>query len=354
MLYVLIVMLNTFLKMNLSNSKILVTSPAWVGDIVMSQVLLRLLKENNPECVIDMVTPEWATSLIACMPEVRQAFPVAFKHGQFGLKDRWQLGAKLRQEKYTQAIVLQNSWKSALLPFAANIPQRTGWLGEFRYGLLNDIRYFDKKKLPYMVQRFAVLGPANIKNKLADLPKPALQVSEVARNNVLAKFNLDTDQKILALCPGAEYGPAKRWPAEYFAQIAQAKLAEDWAVCIFGGIKDQAIALEIQQATNQACIDLTGKTTLGEAAHLLSLAQVVVTNDSGLMHVAAALHRPLIAIYGSSSPGFTPPLNDQAKILSLNLSCSPCFQRECPLQHLNCLRNLSAQQVLTAMDGLLA
>lgn len=339
---------------NTAAQKILVFSPAWVGDIVMSQVLLRLLKQQYPHCTIDIMTQQWAEPLLQRMPEVHQIHTMTFKHGELALHERWRLGVKLRREKYTHAIVLQNSWKSALPAFAARIPLRTSWLGEWRFGLLNDIRHLDKQKLPLMIQRFAMLGLPAKKELPEILPPPLLQINAELRAQTLSKFNLMADKPILALCPGAEYGSAKRWPVEHYAEIAKQKIAAGWNVWLFGGPKDQVLAAEIQCALNDAAVDLTGKTTLGEAVDLLSLARIVVSNDSGLMHVAAALHRPLIAIYGSSSPGFTPPLNEQAKILSLKLSCSPCFKRECPLQHLNCLKNLLPQQVLATMDTMLA
>ena len=157
---------------------------------------------------------------------------------------------------------------------------------------------------------------------------------------------------ILALCPGAEYGPAKRWPAEYYASVANEKISEGWTVWIFGALKDQPIAKEIQTLTHQKALDFTGKTTLGEAIDLLSLAQVIVTNDSGLMHIGAALEKPLVVIYGSSTPNFTPPLTHIKQILSLNLPCSPCFERTCPLNHLKCLKDLHPEQVLNAIHSL--
>lgn len=336
-----------------SAKSILIVSPAWVGDLIMSQVLFKLLKQQNPKTVIDVLAPAWGRSLLIRMPEVNQIYEMPFTHGQFKLRQRWQLGRSLRSSYYTQAIVLPNSWKSALIPFAAKIPIRTGWLGEFRWGILNDIRLLDKSILPLMIQRFAALGlPANVTIPL-ELPKPKLELSQEKIFSTLAKFNLNNNKSILVLCPGAEYGPAKRWPTAYYGEVAKQKISEGWQVWIMGSNKDQPLALEIQKIAANACIDLTGQTSLGEAIDLLSQAKLVITNDSGLMHVTAALQRPMIAIYGSSSPKFTPPLSDHVKILSLNLACSPCFQRECPLKHFKCLRELSPKTVLQSVDELL-
>lgn len=312
----------------------------------MSQVLLKQLKQAHPEIHIDVIAPAWASSLVERMPEVNHVHQFAIPHGQLKLKQRWTFGRSLAKENYRQAYVLPNTWKSALVPFAAKIPVRTGWLGEQRWGLLNDVRRLDKKKWPLMIERFFTLG-ATSKNCQMELPK--LAINENLLKTTLAKFNLQISKPILALCPGAEYGSAKRWPAKHYAEVARQKMAEGWDVWLFGSQKDRLIADEIQHLTQDRCVDLTGRTQLGEAVDLLSQVQGVVTNDTGLMHVAAALQRPIVAIYGSSSPQFTPPLTDKAKILSLKLACSPCFKRECPLGHLKCLNELSPDLILQAL-----
>ena len=336
----------------MSNKKILIIGPAWVGDMVMAQALFKLIKQQNPATIIDVLAPAWSRPLLARMPEVRQALVMPLGHRQLQLKLRWQLGKALRAEKYDQAIVLPNSWKSAFVPFAASIPQRTGWLGELRYGLLNDYRHLDKQQVPLMVERFLLLGLPTNSSIPANWQRPQLQLDLSVTKTTLNKFNLNTDKPVLALCPGAEFGPAKRWPTKHFAVVAQEKIAEGWQIWLFGSAKDQAVAYEIQQNTNNHCIDFTGKTSLGEAIDLISLTKVVVSNDSGLMHIAAALQRPSVVLYGSSTPYFTPPLSDRVKILSLNLACSPCFKRECPLVHLNCLQQLMPVNVLDAIDQL--
>ena len=304
--------------------KILVVGPSWVGDMVMAQTLFKLLNQQS-DVLIDVLAPEWSRPLLARAPEVRKSITMPIGHGQFNFMHRYVLGKQLQNEHYDQAIVLPNSWKSALIPFFANIPLRTGFRGEFRYGLLNDIHYLNKNQLPLMIQRFARLAfPKNIALR-TELPYPSLKIDATQVKEALQKHALQVRRPILALCPGAEYGPAKCWPSKYFADVANNKLNEGWDVWLFGSSKDVTIAREIQEATSQRCIDLTGKTSLAEAIDLLSLAKAVVTNDSGLMHIAAALAKPLIVVYGSSDPRFTPPLFDKASILSLHLPCSHCF-----------------------------
>lgn len=317
--------------------------------MVMAQSLFMVLKQQQLGCQIDVLAPAWSFPLLERMPEVTEAIEMPLTHGQFGWELRKTIGKQLQANRYDQAILLPNSWKSALIPFFANIPLRTGFLGEARWGLLNDARKLDKQALTMTVQRFVALAtPKN--QQSVEYPTPALKIKTSDQQAVIKQFKVDTEKKILALCPGAEYGPAKQWPAKHFAALAKQKIADGWAVWIFGSAKDQMVSEQIKQLAGGTCHDFSGKTSLAEAIDLMSLAEVVVSNDSGLMHVAAALDKKLVAIYGSSDPKFTPPLNTEAKILNLNLECAPCFKRECPLGHTNCLNNILPAQVLAVID----
>ncbi len=333
--------------------RILIMGPAWVGDMVMAQSLFITLKQHNPDCQIDVLAPAWTLGLLERMPEVSQALPMPLlARGQLGLMKRIRLGKGLRSHHYDQAILLPNTWKSAITPFFANIPLRTGYVGECRWGLLNDIRRLDKTVLTQTVQRFVALAARSQPTTAAPLcPEPRLTVSIENRQQALEKLNLHTNGKILALCPGAEYGEAKRWPAAHYAQVARDRLQAGWQVWLFGSAKDAPVAAEINGLSDHGCVDLCGKTGLGEAVDLLSIADAVISNDSGLMHVAAALNKKLIALYGSSDPRFTPPLNANAKIISLGLDCSPCFKRECPLGHTHCLVHITPHQVLEEISA---
>ncbi len=318
----------------------------------MAQSLYKTLKQNHPNLLIDVLAPAWTLGLVARMPEVNQTITLPLGHGQLGLRPRFDLGKSLCAKNYDQAIVLPNSWKSALVPYFANIPLRTGYVGECRWGLLNDARTLDKKKLAMTVQRFVALGQTRLTASPPPIPPPQLRVSPDQQQDVIGKFGLATTlknrQKILAVCPGAEYGEAKRWPAHHFAELAQQKINEGWQVWLFGSTKDQAVADAILQ-TAGACQNFTGQTTLAEAIDLLSLCHAVVSNDSGLMHIAAALDKYLVALYGSSDPCFTPPLSDKAHIIRLNLPCSPCFKRTCPLVHTDCLHGIKPERVLESL-----
>lgn len=333
-------------------NKILVIAPSWVGDMVMAQSLFRLIKQQNPGAIIDVLAPAWTFSLLRRMPEVHEAVEMPITHGELKLRQRYQLAKSLRARAYTQAIVLPNSFKSALIPWFASIPRRTGWLGECRYGLLNDYRKLDTKRYPLMVQQYLALGLSADAALPVDYPLPLFSISAEAQQAVLAKHKpLWRGKPVLAICAGAEFGPSKRWPEAYFAEVANKKIAEGWDVWLFGSPNDRAVTETINALTDDQCENIAGRTELAETIDLLSLVSGVVTNDSGLMHVACAMGKPVIAIYGSTSPTFTPPLAKTAQVLKLDLECQPCFKRECPLKHHRCMRDLLPVRVLTAMSG---
>jgi heptosyltransferase-2 len=321
--------------------KILVIGPSWVGDAMLMQPMLLRLKQRYPESQIDVLAPPWTAALLHALPEVHEVIINPFPHGALQLIARYQLGKKLRSAQYDQAIVLPNSLKSALIPYFARIPLRTGFVGESRYILLNDARGLSKKSLPFMVERFAQLAEDKRGKIPRPLANPKLEVSVAQRNATLHKLGLTLDKPVAIFCPGAEYGPAKRWPASYFAEIAQRLQRQGYAVWLTGSAKDKEVADKIIALGNSASLNLCGVTDLTDAIALLSCAQLVVSNDSGLMHLAAALDRPMLALFGSSSPQFTPPLSAQAHVVKLDIKCSPCFQRECPLGHFNCMKQLT-------------
>ncbi|MBV8464989.1 MAG: lipopolysaccharide heptosyltransferase II [Burkholderiales bacterium] len=328
--------------------RILIIAPAWVGDCVMAQPLYRRLKEYRPDAHITVMAPDWTLPLLDRMPEVDATLHNPFGHGALKIGKRWRLGRSLKGQ-YDQVIVLPNSYKSALVPWFARVPKRTGFVGESRYGLLNDARTLDTKALPQMVERFAVLAEPAGKRLPRPVPAPHLSIDPKSRATALQQLGLVHDKPVAAFCPGAEYGPAKRWPARHFAELAKRLLSQGYDVWLFGSNKDQSETGEIARLAGGGVVDLAGRTTLSQAIDLLSLADFVITNDSGLMHVAAALERPLVALYGSSSPEFTPPLSERAEVATLDLECSPCFERTCPLKHFDCLEKLQPDLVEAAI-----
>ncbi|ATM98895.1 ADP-heptose--LPS heptosyltransferase RfaF [Proteus cibarius] len=306
--------------------KIFVVGPSWVGDMMMSQSLYRTLKALHPAATIDVMAPAWCRPLLEKMPEVDNAIPMPLGHGALAIGERRRLGKQLKENGYTHAYVLPNSLKSALVPFFADIPKRTGWRGEMRYGLLNDLRPLNKDAFPLMVERYVALAYDKQKvQKATDLPQPLLwpklSVTENDIATTLSQFSLSTQRPAIGFCPGAEFGPAKRWPHYHYAALAQKLIEQGYQIFLFGSQKDKEAGEEIKQAltpeAREVCFNLAGETSLEQAVNLIASCKAVVSNDSGLMHVAAALARPLVALYGPSSPDFTPPLSHKARVIRL-------------------------------------
>lgn len=327
--------------------RILIVAPSWIGDTILAQPLFMRLHEKHRDLALDVLAPPWTAPLLARMPEVRKVLGNPFAHGEFNLAARWRLGRELRGERYDEAIILPNSWKSALSPFFAGIPIRTGYSGEARVGLLNRRHILDKNGLPQLAQRYAQLAeaPGAAPNAQA-LPQIHLSSSRAQQDAVRAALGLPLDATPAIFCPGAEFGPAKRWPSRHFAALARLLAADGIPVWLLGSAKDTTLGDGIAQMSQGHALNLCGRTTLEQAIDLIAGARLVVSNDSGLMHVAAALARPLYALYGSSSPIYTPPLSAHARIISLHADCSPCFKRACPLGHFKCMEELKAELVL--------
>ncbi|MGM7653471.1 ADP-heptose--LPS heptosyltransferase RfaF [Serratia marcescens] len=342
--------------------KILVIGPSWVGDMMMSQSLYRTLKAEYPSAEIDVMAPAWCRPLLARMPEVNQALAMPLGHGALGLGERRRLGRTLRANRYDRAYVLPNSFKSALVPFFADIPQRTGWRGEMRYGLLNDVRVLDKAAFPLMVQRYVALAYDKGRIQRADdLPQPLLwpqlQVSDEEIADTTAAFNLTDSRPIVGFCPGAEFGPAKRWPHYHYATLAQRLIENGYQIALFGSAKDheagEQIRAALQEDARDFCLNLAGKTQLEQAVILIAACRAVVSNDSGLMHVASALNKPLIALYGPSSPDFTPPLSDKARVIRLISGYHKVRKGDAEQGYHQSLIDIQPQQVLDALTPLL-
>lgn len=329
------------------SERVLVVAPSWIGDMMMAQPLLGLLARQG--YTVDVLALPWIKKLLARMPAVSEVIEMPIGHGQLGFMQRRQVGHSLRF-RYARSIVLPNSLKSALVPFFASIRERIGFIGEMRYGLLSDRRTVDEAAMPRLAQRYYSLGlPAGsaIPEKIAG---PGLSVSRRQQQAALQAMGLaDDDTPFVALCPGAEYGPAKRWPAGHYAGLAARALEAGLNVWLFGSDKDRAVCAEVDSGCGGRCVNLAGKTDLAQAVDLISMARAVVSNDSGMMHIAAALGLKTIALFGSTSPEYTPPLSDNAEIINLQLECSPCFERECPLGHLNCLRQISVERVAQSL-----
>ena len=331
-----------------ARSKLLVVGPAWVGDMVMAQSLYRDLVARRPDVEIHVLAPGWSLPLVGRMPEVARAIEIDVAHGELGFAKRRALGLCLRAERYDEAIVLPRSLKAALVPYFARVPVRTGFRGEWRFGLINDMRKLDPDRLHGTVLRYVALGSPDTGERPRVLP-PKLAVETAQRHALAERLGLVSDRPVVALLPGAEYGPAKRWPIESFGALAGRLVQAGAAVWVLGSAAETPLGEQIGKlAPDPNVHNLCGATTLVDAVDLLGAAAAAVSNDSGLMHIAAAVGAHVVAIYGSTSPGFTPPLTDAKTVCYLNLECSPCFERQCPLKHLNCLRGIAVDAVFEA------
>ncbi len=338
-------------------SRLLVVAPNWIGDALMAQPLLARLRERMPDLRLDVLAPGWVAPVFARMPEVSEVLSAPLRHGALQLRERWWLGRALKARGYREAIVLPNSWKSALMPFFAGIPVRSGYLGESRYGLLNRIhrRPENAHEREPMTLHYARLSapPGTVLD--AFLPEPRLRADPATARTTAARFGF-APRSNAVLCPGAEYGPAKRWPAERYGALAAALGARGFRTWLLGSAADAAVCEEVLHAAGAAArgavVSLAGRTTLDEAIDLIASADLVVSNDSGLMHVAAALGVPQVALFGSSSPAHTPPLSTQARVIWLGIECSPCFARVCPLGHFRCMREITLERALEEIERL--
>ena len=342
----------------------LVVGPAWIGDMVMAHCLVQLIHTSAPYEPLVMLAPPATAAVAGRMAEISEVRTLETAHGEFGLGKRFRLGRALALEKFERSFVLPNSWKSALVPFFAGIPKRTGWLGEARYGLLNDTAAVPAERLPLMIERF--MGLLNLDDPLVrPYPQPTLVVDVQQQEALKASHQLKDGA--VALCPGAEFGQAKRWPAEHFIDVATQVVKQERQVWLLGGPADRAVCEQIAAEVPDAdrwLRNLAGETSLTQVIDILATASAVVCNDSGLMHVACAVGTPVIALYGSTSPGFTPPLHPDAQALTLvdldgganKLDCQPCFERLCRYGHGDCLGLLTPRFVVQRLEqlGLLA
>lgn len=333
-------------------AKKLIMGPSWIGDMIMAQSLYKLLVSRNSEIEIHVVAPPWSISVLERMPEVAKAFELPVVHGELGLSKRWALGRSLRREGYQQAIVLPRSLKPSLIPFFASIPIRTGFSYKWRdrIGLINDRRLRDPVYLHQTVKKYVFLGLDPEEGQLPSIPNPQLDVDGSNLRAIIERLGLNLEMETVALMPGAEHGMAKRWPGEHYAELASRLAGVGLQVWILGSEKERGLGDVVSRSANHPNVkNLCGKTSLTDAIDLLSVVRVAVTNDSGLMHVAAAVKTHVVGIYGSSSPDFTPPLTDKKDVFHLGLECSPCYSMECPLSHFRCMKEILVDEIFSSV-----
>ncbi len=334
-----------------AEAPILIIPYMWIGDFVRCHSVVRVIKARAPDRPVDFLTSATAAPLLDYMPGVRQGIVCDLPRNRLAFADHRALAERLRREGYGQALVMSRKWKAALAPFLAGIPRRTGLVGEWRFGLINDLR-FGERRLPRMIDQCATLALPKDTAPPPDWPAPVLAVSAAESGAWRERLGIArNDDPITAFAPGA-VGPAKRWPVDYYGELAKRLVAKGHAVWVLGGPAERPLAAEIAAIAGPRVQDLTGP-DLRNAILALAAADVAVSNDSGLMHVAAALGTPTIGIFGPTSPWHWAPLNPLAAIIeaAIDLPCRPCHKPVCRLDHHRCMRDITPDIVLQAVEA---
>ena len=333
-------------------SPILIVPYLWIGDFVRCHSVVKLLRQRFPDRPVDMLASTLCAPLTDYMPGLRKAVVADLPRSRLALGQQKALAERLRREGYGTALIMPRTWKACLAPYFAGVPERTGFVGEARFFLLNDLRY-GEKKLPRMVDRCGALALPPDATLPADWPLPELKVSREETKAWRQKRGLGGDDRpVVALAPGA-VGPAKRWPKDYYAAVARKLLDEGFAVWILGGPGEKTLAADIVEDTQAR--DLTGS-DLREAVLALACATAAVSNDSGLLHVAAALGTSAIGIFGPTNPWHWAPLNPLAATMetATKLDCRPCHKPVCRLVHHRCMRDIAPEEVISTVQKTLA
>lgn len=344
------------MKIKATSARTLIISPNWIGDAVMAQPLLQRLKTLHPERSIDVVCNPVVAAVWRAATEVDQVIESTFEHGALQLKSRWDFAKRLRRNNYVEAYVLPNTLKYALIPWLAGIPRRIGYKGESRYGLINVMHHDSENPPRPMIAFYAALAdaPSEEAHEVAHYPRPRLEVTDQQITKAFGFVGLHREWPLIVFAPGAEFGSAKRWPAGHYAALAeQIRQSHPYAqIALLGSAKDMGICEKVV-SLGTGVRNLAGITKLGDAIALIAGAEAVVSNDSGLLHIAAALNRPVVGLYGPTDPAHAPPLADVAKTIYLHLDCAPCKERRCPLKHRNCMRKMKPERVWSELKPML-
>ena len=331
--------------------KILIRSVNWIGDAVMTTPALSVIREHFPFAEITVLANQMVSQLFLHHPGIDTIITFDRQGKHHGVAGRLRLATELRKQQFDLAIILPNSFDSALVPWLAGIPARIGTCSDGRTMLLSG-RYNAAKdattchEVEYYLNLMEYFG---ITGKLTPLHLSVTSTEESAASALLTKHGIKANDFVLGINPGASYGSAKRWYPDRFAQVAR-RLADQWSakVVIFGGPGETAISADIDHRLEGTALNLAGKTTVRELMALIKRCNFFITNDSGPMHIAAAFDVPLVAIFGSTDHTGTSPYNSRSVVVRDNtVECAPCKLRECPTDH-RCMTAISEESVISA------
>jgi heptosyltransferase II len=342
-------MMDKYAVKTINPSNILIRSTNWIGDAVMTTPAVRSIRRNFPEARLTMLALPWVADIFAACPHLDRIVLYDKQGRHQGLRGKFRLAAELRAEQYDAAILLQNAFEAALITFLARIPVRAGYTTDGRgllltHGVRRDPDIKKKHQVHYYQEMLAGLGLLRSRDALELFLDPQ---AEQEAEMLLGQFLHDRSRPLAGLNPGAAYGPAKCWPSAKYADLA-ARLTDAVGaqLVVFGTAADQKAAAEIAAAAEGQVLDLTGKTSLAQALACIARCHLFVTNDSGLMHVAAALRVPSVAIFGSTDPVATGPFFEQAAVVRKTMPCSPCLKTHCPQKHFQCMEQISVEEVM--------
>ena len=319
-------------------AKILIIAPQWMGDAVMTHSLIQLVAKKN---TVDVLCVSWLEPIYQRMQNVDNVITLPLQHGKLQLKLYWQIAKKIKNQ-YDQCIVIPRKLKSAIIPWLAGIPKRTGYFGESRYWFINDRITADPRHTLWVQKVCALFDKKSADDN--NYPNPQLTTNS-SNQKKWQKELKQGGKQLVALMPGASYGVSKQWSMEHFKEVVELG-KNDYSFVVLGGESERKMGDAILQGVDATGHNLSGKTSLYDAVDILSISDFCITNDSGLMHVAAATQCFVKALYGSSSPDYTPPLTNKKQIYSDTLDCKPCFKRTCSYGHYDCWKKITAERVL--------
>jgi len=335
--------------------KIIIRSTNWVGDAVLTTPAVRAIRENFPEARIALLAKPWVAPVFHNNPHLDKILVYESEGRHRGWLGKARLVRELRRQRFQLAVLFQNAFEAAFLVYMAGVPIRIGYDSDCRGALLTRRIPVDQDRVGshHIEYYLGILQGASLRPGDRKLTLELSDIERARAEEILKENQISPSRPLVVINPGATFGSSKRWPLERYAALGD-RIRAAWGaqIVILGGPGERTVGRQISALMNRGCINLCGRTSLREAAALIEKCELFVTNDSGLMHVAAAFDIPLIAIFGSTDPAATGPTNPRSRIVQVPASCSPCLKRECPEDH-RCMNEISVDQVYEAVENVL-